>query len=79
MLPVLAMSIHRDTAVGVRWPEQEFQWSTVDVGGYHRAVGRIDDRLVESLRDLGFNMDDDAEVSVAYMHATQSNVQPGAS
>jgi acyl dehydratase len=37
------MSIARDIAVGVRWPEQEFQWSTVDVRGYHRAVGRTDD------------------------------------
>jgi hypothetical protein len=38
------MSIDRDIAVGVRWPEQEFQWSTVDVRGYHRAVGRTDGR-----------------------------------
>jgi acyl dehydratase len=38
------MSIDRDAAVGVRWPEQEFQWSTDDVRGYHHAVGRVDDR-----------------------------------
>jgi acyl dehydratase len=38
------MSIDRDTAVGVRWPEQEFRWSAADVRGYHRAVGRIDER-----------------------------------
>jgi acyl dehydratase len=38
------MSIDRDTAVGVRWPEQEFQWTSVDVRSYHRAVGRTDDR-----------------------------------
>jgi 2-enoyl-CoA hydratase-like protein len=41
---LLAMSIDRDIAVGVRWPKQDFQWSAVDVRGYHRAVGRTDGR-----------------------------------
>jgi acyl dehydratase len=38
------MPIDRDTAVGVRWPDQEFRWSSVDVRGYHRTIGWIDDR-----------------------------------
>ncbi|OMC10567.1 MaoC/PaaZ C-terminal domain-containing protein [Mycobacterium sp. SP-6446] len=38
------MSICRDAAVGVRWPEQDFHWSPDDVREYHRAVGWIDDR-----------------------------------
>lgn len=36
-----SMLIDRDTAIGLRWPEQEFQWSPVDVSGYHHAVCRF--------------------------------------
>ncbi|WP_205873316.1 MaoC/PaaZ C-terminal domain-containing protein [Mycobacterium camsae] len=36
------MLIDRDTAIGLRWPQQRFQWSPTDVSGYHRAVCRFD-------------------------------------
>lgn len=35
------MFIDRDSAIGLRWPQQEFQWSPADVSGYHRAVCRF--------------------------------------
>ncbi|VBA39824.1 hypothetical protein LAUMK136_03192 [Mycobacterium attenuatum] len=35
------MYIDRETAIGLRWPDQTFRWSPSDVSGYHHAVCRF--------------------------------------